>query len=87
MSSCHPLGGAIAATHAANTITRQAAIAAETRTRCPWCDVYVRSSAGLCICTEACGCITCPARNADDYTPPPVPIFAIPAPRPETPDA
>lgn len=44
--------------------------------RCPWCDIFVRSAAGMCTCDEACGCLTCPARNADDYTPPPVPKFA-----------
>lgn len=47
-----------------------------TRERCPWCDIFVRSAAGMCTCEEACGCLTCPARNADDYTPPPVPRFA-----------
>jgi hypothetical protein len=46
--------------------------------RCPWCDIFVRSAAGMCTCNEACGCLTCPARNADDYTPPPVPKFARP---------
>lgn len=44
--------------------------------RCPWCDIYVRSATGLCVCQDACGVITCPARNADEYEPPPVPRFA-----------
>jgi hypothetical protein len=57
---------------------RAADRAADKIERCPWCDIFVRSAAGMCTCNEACGCLTCPARNADDYTPPPVPKFARP---------
>ena len=64
-----PQGGAAA---------KAAGRAAEKAERCPWCDIFVRSAAGMCTCNEACGCLTCPARNADDYTPPPVPKFARP---------
>lgn len=73
------LGAEIAAHHA-----RQASIRAEKAASCPWCDIYVRSSAGLCTCAEACGVITCPARNADGYEPPPVPRFPNPRPKDTT---
>lgn len=44
-------------------------------TRCGWCEIFLKSATGLCICDEACGIITCPARNADNYTVPAVPRF------------
>ncbi len=65
------LGAAIAAHHA-----RQETIRAERAARCDWCDIFVRSALGLCKCETACGSTTCPARNADGYDPPAVPVFA-----------
>lgn len=49
----------------------------ETKIRCPWCVIFTRSCSGLCICDEPCGENLCPMRNADDYEPPPVPVFDI----------
>ena len=79
-SLCHPDRSRVSASEIGFAMvlkTLREANARADRDRCPWCEIFTRSAAGMCTCTEACGSTTCPARDADDYQSPPVPVFPV----------